>query len=318
MNRIIFTALAATSAVAAIAAAAPASAQSGGYGGNGYGNNGYGNGNVEVRADQLRMRLQAGVQSGAITRAEAMPLREQLRELTRLETLYARDGISFRERADLQQRIGTLRQGIRMAERSGDSRYGQDDRDGRWQDRDGRWHEGDDDRYGNARPCPPGLAKKNNGCLPPGQVGRDDRYDRDDRDDRYGNRDVDSRYDRNNDGWDDRDSNRDGRWDVDSRYDSNRDGYDDRDLDRDGRWDNDQGYQQSNGRGVVGQILDRVTGNNGLRVGQRASANLGSVPYAYRSQYRDSDNVYYRSDGRNIYQIDARTQTVVRIYAMNR
>ena len=66
------------------------------------------------------------------------------------------------------------------------------------------------------------------------------------------------------------------------------------------------------------RYLDRVTGNDGLRVGQRASANLGSVPYAYRSQYRDGDNVYYRSDDRNIYQIDARTQTVVRVYSMNR
>jgi hypothetical protein len=263
MNRIIFTALAATSAVAAIAAAAPASAQSGGYGGNGYGQ-----GNVEVRADQLQMRLQAGVRSGAITRAEAVPLREQLRQLMRLETLYARDGISGRERADLQHRINSLRQGIRMAERSGDNRFGRDD-------------------------------------------------DRDDRDDRY-SRGDDDRYDRDRDGWDDRDGNRDGRWDVDSRYDSNRDGYDDRDHDRDGRWDNDEGAVQTDGRGVVGQILDRVTGNGGLRVGQRVSSDLGGVPYAYRSQYRDSDNAYYRSDGRNIYQIDARTQTVVRVHAMNR
>jgi hypothetical protein len=263
MNKIIFIALAATSAVAV---AAPASAQSGGYGGNGYANS---NSNIEVRADQLQMRLQAGIRSGSITRAEAMPLREQLRQLTRLETLYARDGISGRERADLQQRVNSLRQGIRMAERGADGRYGGGD-------------------------------------------------DRDDRDDRYSRGDVDSRYDRNNDGWDDRDGNRDGRWDVDSRYDSNRDGYDDRDHNRDGRWDNDQGYQQTNDRGVVGQILDRVTGNGGLRVGQRVSGDLGNVPYAYRSQYRDSDNFYYRSDDRNIYQIDARTQTVVRVYAMNR
>jgi hypothetical protein len=264
MNKTIFIALAATSA---IAVAAPASAQSGGYGGNGYGNS-----NAEVRADQLQMQLQAGIRSGAITRAEAMPLREQLRELTRLETLYSRDGISGRERADLQQRINSLRQGIRMAERGADGRYGRDD----------------------------------------------DRYDRNDDDDRYSRGDVDSRYDRNNDGWDDRDGNRDGRWDVDSRYDSNRDGYDDRDHNRDGRWDNDQGYEQSGDRGVVGQVIDRITGNGGLRVGQRASADLGSVPYAYRSQYRDGANVYYRSDGRQIYQIDARTQTVVRVYAMNR
>jgi hypothetical protein len=269
MKKIIFAALAATSA---IAAASPASAQSG-YGNQGYGNQGYGNANSQIRSDQLQVQLQAGIRSGAISRAEAMPLREQLRELTRLETLYARDGISGRERADLQQRINSVRQGIRMAERGSDGRYGRDD------DRDGR-------------------------------------YDRDD--DRYSRGDVDSRYDRNNDGWDDRDGNRDGRWDVESRYDSNRDGYDDRDYNRDGRWDNDQGYSQSNDRGIVGQVLDRVTGNGGLRVGQRVSADLGGVPYAYRTQYRDSGDVYYRSDGRQIYQIDARTQTVVRVYAMNR
>ncbi|HYG48785.1 MAG TPA: hypothetical protein VD846_12705 [Allosphingosinicella sp.] len=262
MKKIIFIALAATTAIAA----APASAQSGNYGGNGYGN-------VEVRADQLQVRLQAGVRSGAITRAEAVPLREQLRQLTRLETLYARDGISGRERADLQQRINNLRRGIRLAERSGDNRYGGGGGDGF--DRD------------------------------------DDRYSR-------GDRDVDSRYDRDSDGWDDRDGNRDGRWDVDSRYDGNRDGYDDRDHNRDGRWDNDEGYQQTNNGGIVGQIIDRVTGNDGLRVGQRASAGLGGVPYAYRTQFRDGNGVHYRSDSRQIYQIDARTGTVLRIYPMNR
>ncbi len=250
MNKILFLALAATSA---IAAAAPASAQSGGYGG--------GYGNARIRSDQLQMQLQAGIRSGAITRSEAMPLREQLRQLTRLEMLYARDGVSGRERADLSQRINALRQGIRMAERGADGRYGRDD-------------------------------------------------------DRYGRDDVDSRYDRDNDGWDDRDGNRDGRRDVDSRHDSNRDGYDDRDRDRDGRWDNDE--DRSDGRGVVGEVIDRVTGNGGLRVGQRVSADLGGVPYAYRTRYRDGDGVYYRSDDRQIYQIDARSQTVVRVYPMDR
>jgi hypothetical protein len=253
MNKVII-ALAATTA---FAGAAPAAAQYG-MGGNG-----------QIRSGQLEMQLQAGVRSGAISRAEAMPLREQLMQLTRLERLYARDGISGRERADLQHRINDLRQGIRMAERSGDGRYGRDD------DRYGR----DDDRYGR-----------------------------------------DGGYDRNNDGWDDRDGNRDGRWDVDARNDSNRDGWDDRDYDRDGRWDNDEGYGREPvaDRGVVGQIIDRVTGNGGLRVGQRASADLGAVPYAYRNAYRDGGGTYYRSDGRQIYQIDARTQTVVRVYAMNR
>ena len=69
---------------------------------------------------------------------------------------------------------------------------------------------------------------------------------------------------------------------------------------------------------MLGQIIDRVTGNGGLRVGQQATANLGAVPYAYRAQYRDGNGAYYRSDGRQIYQIDARTHTVARVYAMNR
>jgi hypothetical protein len=253
MNKIII-ALAATTAFVGVA---PAAAQ---YGG------GYG---APIRSDQLQLQLQAGIRSGAISRTEAMPLRDQLLQLTRLERLYARDGVSGRERADLQHRINTLRQDIRMAERTGDGRFGRDD-----------------DRYDS-----------------------DGRYSR-----------ADSAYDRNNDGWDDRDGNRDGRWDVDARNDSNRDGYDDRDYNRDGRWDNDDGYgrQQVSDRGVVGQIMDRVTGTGGLRVGQRASADLGAVPYAYRNDYRDGAGAYYRSDGRQIYQIDARTQTVVRVYAMNR
>jgi hypothetical protein len=247
MNKIIF-ALAATTA---FAGAAPAAAQYG-MGGNG-----------PVRSGQLEFQLQAGIRSGAISRAEAMPLREQLMQLTRLERLYARDGISGRERADLQHRINDLRQGIRVAERTGDGRFGSRD---------------------------------------------DDRFDRGD--ERYGRGDIDRGYDRDNDGWDDRDGNRDGRWDVDARNDSN----------RDGRWDNDEGYgrQPVADRGVVGQIIDRVTGTGGLRVGQRVSGDLGAVPYAYRNEYRDGSSAYYRSDGRHIYQIDPRTQTVVRIYAMNR
>jgi hypothetical protein len=258
MNKIII-ALAATTA---FAGAAPALAQ---YGGQGYGEQGYG----QQGSAQLQLQLQAGIRSGAISRAEAMPLRDQLMQLTRLERLYARDGISGRERADLQYRINDVRQGIRLAERSGEGRYGRDD-----------------DRYGRG----------DDGSVRGGD------------------------YDRNNDGWDDRDGNRDGRWDVDARNDSNRDGWDDRDYNRDGRWDNDEGYSREPvaDRGVVGQIFDRVTGTGGLRVGQRASADLGAVPYAYRSQYRDGGSAYYRSDGRQIYQIDPRTQTVVRIYAMSR
>lgn len=67
--------------------------------------------------------------------------------------------------------------------------------------------------------------------------------------------------------------------------------------------------------GVIANVLG-VGDNCGLRVGQRATGNLYGVPYQYQNQYRDGYGVYYRSDGRRIYQIDARTNTVVRAFPM--
>jgi hypothetical protein len=253
MKRIII-ALAATSA---IAAAAPAAAQ---YAGN-----------VQVRTDQLQMQIQAGVQNGSISRAEAMPLREQLRTLTQLERQYGRNGLSVQERRELQTRTQTLRQNIRLAVRNGDDRN----------DRDDRWNDG-------------------------GQSG------------------TAQWIDRNRDGYDDRDLNRDRRIDDreyrtagqygDDRYDDRDDRYDD----RDDRYDDRDDRYAAPQRGGIGGLIDNVLGGGGLRVGQRVSGSLGSVPYAYREQYRDGNGVYYRADNRSIYQIDARTDTVVRIFALNR
>ena len=76
--------------------------------------------------------------------------------------------------------------------------------------------------------------------------------------------------------------------------------------------------QQPVQRGGLGGLIDNVLGGGGLRVGQRAPANLNGLPSAYRSQYRDGNGVYYRSDGRSIYGIDTRSQEVIGIYPMNR
>jgi hypothetical protein len=164
-----------------------------------------------------------------------------------------------------------------------------------------------------------------------GPYGRGDRVDRnrdgyDDRDiDRDGRWDDDeqgARVDRNRDGFDDRDFDRDGRWDDDDqnvRVDRNRDGFDDRDYDHDGRWDDDINEDApTDDRSVVDRVIDNVAGGSTLRVGQRASSNLYGIPYEYRDRYRDDRDYYYRSDGNAIYQIDARTGTVARIHAMNR
>jgi hypothetical protein len=220
-----------------------------------YQTNAYGNANMTARIAQLDARLQAGIQSGDISRREAAPLRQQLAQLRDLERRYNRNGLTGQERSDLQQRLRNLRQQIRYAD-------------------------------GGAR-------------------GRYDSYDRD----AYGQ--YDNGYGQN------------GQYGSNERIDANNDGWDDRDQDRDGRWDDDYAngqYQQPAQRGGIGGIIDSVLGTNSgtLRVGQRASANLGGVPYEYQNQYRDGNGVYYRSDGRAIYQIDARTQNVVRVYGMNR
>jgi hypothetical protein len=72
-------------------------------------------------------------------------------------------------------------------------------------------------------------------------------------------------------------------------------------------------------RGSVGGFIDDLVGRDTcLRIGQRATGNLYAVPSDYRSQYRDGRGVYYRSDGRSIYEIDARTNTVIDIHRMPR
>jgi hypothetical protein len=110
---------------------------------------------------------------------------------------------------------------------------------------------------------------------------------------------------------------RDTRYSWDDRYDNN-DAYTGRGGPYEQPYDT---YCETNTRGGIGGLIDGVLGRNdnncGLRVGARATGNLYSVPSQYRYRYRDGNGVYYRSDGRNIYQIDARTQTVLRIYAMD-
>jgi hypothetical protein len=300
MNRILLT----MTALGALAAAAPAAAQAD--------TSASATARIQNRITQLEARIEAGVDAGTISRAEERTLMRQLRRIERLELQFSRDGLTDVERNDLQSRIRALRHEIRTA----DGRMGRDDRYGDWDD--------DDDRYADR------IDSNNDGW--------DDRdYDRDGRwDDDVGDGRFATRIDRNNDGWDDRDYDRDGRWDDDvrsdgryaTRIDRNRDGWDDRDYDRDGRWDEDEVYGVGGpyeevecvGRGGIAGIFDRVLGSDecpGLRVGQRATGNLGAVPYEHRRRFPDGNGVYYRSDGRSIYRIDARTHTVLRVYSID-
>jgi len=219
-------------AMLASAAAVPVAAQ---YQNNGYAtqNRGYSNQNngyaygagagIDNRLARLDARIQAGVQSGAIDRDEARDLRQQLRDISRLDRQYARNGYTQQEREDLRQRLRTFRDELAYADGGRGGQNGQYGANGGY--------------YGQGGPYEEVACENTNS----GGLG-----------------------------------------------------------------------------GLIGSIFG---GNNnddcaGLRVGQRVSGNLGAVPYQYRNQYRDSGSVYYRSDGRQIYQIDARTNTVVRIFDM--
>jgi hypothetical protein len=221
-------------AVGALAAAAPALAQTG-YGGYGnYGTNVNAGGAVGIsnRIAQLNARLNAGIQAGVISRTESRSLRMQMRQLQRLERQYSYNGLTQTERQDLQMRLRTLRQDIRVAD---NGRYDRDTRFGSW----------NDTNYNN------------------------DVY-----------------------------------------------------TGQGGPYESADAYCDNSSRGVIGGVIDSVLGRDDncgtLRVGSRAMGNLYAVPSQYRYQFRDGNGVYYRSDGRAIYQIDARTGTVLRVYGMDR
>jgi hypothetical protein len=240
MNKLLF----AMTAVGALAVAAPAVAQTGyatGYN-DPYGYNARGDAGIDARLAQLEARLNADISAGAISRSDERRLRAQIAGLRRIEWQYSRNGLSASERMDLQQRLRSVRDQFRMADRGyGDDRYG--------------WNDRGDTRYGN-----------------------NDAY------------------------YDDRDPN----------------------LARGNNTYYGQGgpYEpvQTCSRGVIGSVVDAVTGRDcvTLRVGDRAGANLYGVPVEYQDRYRDGYGYYYRSDGRSIYQIDARTNTVLRVYDIGR
>lgn len=210
--------LIATAATAVLAASTPLAAQSQAR------LDARGSAGIDNRIARLQTRIDAGIRSGEIDRAEARLLRRQLRQLNRLHSRYRADGLTREERADLQDRIRTLRADIRLADRGAYDRY----------ERSAEWDE-DRDPY----------------------TGRGGPYE--------------------GDGW------------V---------------VDADGG---------ARG-GIPGLFESLLGGGSGLRVGQRVSGNLYAVPYEYRDQFRDSSSVYFRSDGRRILEIDARTHTVVRVY----
>ena len=69
---------------------------------------------INQRQANLDRRIDQGVRTGELTRPEAVRMRDQFRDLARLETQYRRSGggLTANERTDLDQRFDRLGQRI--------------------------------------------------------------------------------------------------------------------------------------------------------------------------------------------------------------
>jgi hypothetical protein len=97
-------------AAGALAVAAPASAQAWQ--------------SINQRQANLDQRIDMGVRNGSLTRAEAVRLRGQFNDLSRLEARYRVNGLTVGERADLDRRFNALSSQIRYQRNDDQNRGG--------------------------------------------------------------------------------------------------------------------------------------------------------------------------------------------------
>ena len=204
-----------------------------------------------------------------------------------------------------------------------------------FQTRDGRpvvYFQRDRDR-GLIAGCPPGLAKKDNGCLPPGQARQiaraagADRYDW-----LWRTRGDDSRY-RYEDGYLYR-MNQQGSllgylpvlggalapgatWPSQYAYQPAPDYYSSYfglPQGQDYRYADGALYGVNPQTNMISQVAALLTGQN-LSVGQPLPSgyDVYNVPYAHRAQYADNANAMYRYNDGYVYQADPKTQLVTAV-----
>lgn len=204
-----------------------------------------------------------------------------------------------------------------------------------FQTRDGRpvvYFQRDRDR-GLIAGCPPGLAKKDNGCLPPGQARQiaraagADRYDW-----LWRTRGDDSRY-RYEDGYLYR-MNQQGSllgylpvlggalapgatWPAQYAYQPAPDyyaSYFGLPQGQDYRYADGALYGVNPQTSRISQVAALLTGQN-LSVGQPLPSgyDVYNVPYAHRAQYADNANAMYRYNDGYVYQADPKTQLITAV-----
>jgi hypothetical protein len=331
---------------AALALAAPAAAEKGGKGG-GHGQGGGHAAQVEHGGGKPARAEHGGGQAMHAPRAQR-PERQAFRAEPRAR---AERRVFRAERPARVERQAFRRENRRDDFRREDRRDDRFVRHGFDNRRDGgRIFGGGDRRFaGFDRSCPPGLARKGNGCLPPGQakkrfgVGqRLERgwfegyrvpasyqsfyYDSPDYYYRYDDGGYIYRADRGSDlisaiiplfG---------GGFGIGQPLPAGYDVYNVPMQYRDTWYDNDDYryrygdnaiYRVDNQSGMIDGIV-ALLGGGGLNVGERLPSGYDAynLPMDYRDQYQDGDDYLYRYDDGNIYQVDAKTQLIQSIVEM--
>lgn len=255
--------------------------------------------NVQARIANLEARLNAGAQARVFTQQEFASLSNQLQTLRNLERQYSANGLTNAERRQLQNRIRVLRDDLRMAGGNGwANRYGWTDRDLEVNAYGNAYGNGYGNAYGNTtvRYDQYGRPIQNQGVM----------YDQ------YGRPVANSgvAYDQY------------GRPVANGGYYGQGGPYEPVYTPRSstGGIGNVLGGVLGNvvgGGSGVGGVLGGLLGGRSLGVGDvitGAIANVLGGGSNYGSQYRDNGSTYFRSDGQRVYEIDARTNQVVRIH----
>lgn len=82
--------------------------------------------NINARQDRLEQRINQGIRSGALSRREAIRIRNEYRGLVRLEARYraSRPGLTMQERRDLDRRYDVLSAKVRYEKQDRNRRRG--------------------------------------------------------------------------------------------------------------------------------------------------------------------------------------------------
>jgi hypothetical protein len=143
-------------AVGAALAAAPSMAQSWGGPGGGYGQPGYGNNTGYGRPGipspwQIRDLVERAIQRGDVSRGDARELREDVRDLIRLDRRARSDGFNPGRQREVERKSQSILRDLRDARRDGDRDgygRGRGGPQGDWREPEGG-RDGRDYRYGN-------------------------------------------------------------------------------------------------------------------------------------------------------------------------